>query len=195
MPSPIIPSHRVQFSVVGGTREHKVRWYTDAVPSADPSGFDFLIFGGGTVGGQTAVTAMFTLLRALWPASMNIAQGLLAHHVLGAYTPVGVFSNANVGTHAGSIAVAQQTTVTYRTSVGRQLLRQVYLETPEPYVGRIVIAASLPAGLQAWVADMLDKTPGHMGSWVKSRGDNFSQSYLSVVYDTNDRVRRDAGIA
>lgn len=193
-PTPIGVTHRIEIQIIGGSNLHKVRWYLNAIASSDADGFDFETPSiGGSVGMSVALALFFPLVRAVYSADMTLGNVLLQKYQTGAWLPVGSAPLGNVGTAAGSFKVAQQTTTVYNDIFFKKV-RNIFLETPNPYVGRIISAGALPAGLAALVADTLDKTAGHSGSWILSRGGSLLQNYIATTYDTNDKVRRAAGI-
>jgi len=196
MPGPtlITASHRIEIQITGGSNLHRKRWYVDAVASGDADGFDFSTPElGGSVGMSVALAAFFPLIRAIFSADMTLGNVILQEYFGGAYFPVGSAPLSNVGTAAGTFKVAQQTTIKWNDTAFKKV-NDVFLETPNPYVGRIISAGLLPAGLLAYTNDVLDPTSGHSGSWIRSRGNRAIRSFIAATYDSNDKVRRAAGI-
>lgn len=195
MPSPIIASHRLEFTVSGGTRPHKVRYFCDAVSSSDPDGFDFLIKGGGSVGMSAAITSLLAKLSPVWKTTQSIGNFILYQHLSGAYVPVAYDAASSPGSDTNPILVAAQLTLVMRGTSPRELIKHIILESPETYyVGRFTDYTLLPTAIKNYTADLLNTSAGHAGSWVRSRSGNFVSSFLAGTYCANKRIRRDAGV-
>jgi hypothetical protein len=194
MPSPIIASHRLECTVLGGTRPHRIRWFVDAFASGDTDGFDFNKHGGGSVGMSAAITAALPFLYPQFVSAMTVANFVLFEHLLGAFVPVGYDTSSHAGTFGSPFLVAQQTTLVFRGTSPRELIKHVLLESSGNYVGRTALPAGLTTPTQNYVLDLLDLSAGHLGSWVRSRSGNFASQFLAGTYCANKRLRRDAGL-
>jgi hypothetical protein len=193
-PNPILVNGRLEFIISGGTRPHKKHYFVQYVPSSDPDGFDFLALGigPGTIGMSTAAGQIFNLLRPLYAPAMTIGDITLQQYVSGAWVPIASDSHSNVGTNAGGITIAQQVTIVFKDDQNR-ILRDTLLETSYGYLGKFISTGTPPTALAAYATGMTDLTSGSPGYFVLTRSRHQILRFVSLVYDLNDRLKRDSG--
>jgi hypothetical protein len=194
-PTPITASDRINIAYTVNGLTHHLRFYTDvSVDSTDPTGYTVPGYpAGASAGASQAVADLIVKLKALFAADCSFDTFSIEQYVSGAWVVLATGSIGVTGTISGSSHPASEVTMTFYSAT-HKFIRVVLLETPDAPPIRQGYG-TLGANYKAFVDDMLVRTGGkHLGTWVKSRGDSFVQTFLAEVVALNRRVRRRRGL-
>jgi len=168
---------------------------------------------GADIAGVPTVTARDTVTDGVWTdraqgywdalkqvyaSEVTAPQAQFQHFVSGAWNPVDVAALTGAGAGTGSTSPANQLTMTLRdTSFDK--VRVVLLETIGGYLGKATTAVGLSGNLGNLSARY---TSSHAAAddpfnWQQSRGARYLalSPFVSIVFDTNNKMRRARGEA
>jgi len=198
-PNPITATHRVIFRYTVDGFQHKLQKYAEAIPSADPTGYDLIGQNGlGTVGFSNVADAIATVLAPFYNAAETTFNACELWVRSGTQF---FFVVSTIPTVVPTALVAQvkgyQYAINGKNSAGQNLNTFLY-ETPLVVPTKVSSFAALPAADKALVDFFYN--PG--GTAAADSAWNWSQArdiwkvdrWLSVVIDTNEFLRRKRGI-
>jgi len=199
-PTPLIAPYRIIFQYTVDFLIHKQTFYLDCTPSADASGFDTLARSGfSNVGVSTLMDSWFNLHKTFYDdADTTFDTWVLEIMVAGAWVFVasGVCAVAPTGT--GTYAKAGMEAWAGKDTANRPFPVYFY-EKFFPGFSKTNSVGALSGDNQT-ISNALFNTLGSAGgdspvAWRRSRGNLFSQRWLSLVTDSNQKLRRIRNIA
>lgn len=201
MATPLVATHRVNIAyAVPGARPHQLRMLCSAVPDAlDLSGYSVLGRAPGNIGFHLAMAYLMPLLKLVLTHDTSITDPVLEKYVSGAYVPVTTDASGGAGTPVTTAQVTNQTSISLRSTVGTERLRIQLMEpasTQSANLGRYEAVSTIPfADMKNWAGAFTDTASAVSAwQWVQNRGANYISSFIALVFDTNDRLRRDRGL-
>lgn len=198
-PTPITSPYLVRFLYTVDHLQHKANFYCDLVPSGDSSGYNTVPRGGfSAVGISVACDQFFDLLAPFYDDADTTFDGFTIWQRVGTtYDFLSSGSTSVAGSATGAYEKANALCV-----AGRDIQNQFlpfYI-----YEGRFGVAfkgnsaGSLGSSVRALAGgiyniddDALDEEPW---AWSHSRDQWFRKRWLSVVVDTNEKLRRERGL-
>jgi hypothetical protein len=194
-PTPITVSWRLTFKYTVRGFQHRAQHFLDVVTSADPSGYDAI--GRVTLGNQGVSSLegrFFTMIAPFYQASTCSFDGYLLEELVSGswvYRFSDVASVAPSGSTIAQLAFGYGMFGKYEDNTRDN--RYIY-EVPLTAPNRYTAFGSLAAADQALV-DYYFNVSGSPNSedawnWEMSRGSSRPQRWISVVIDTNEKLRR-----
>jgi len=198
-PTPITAPYRLTFAYTVALFEHKARFYCDAHPSGDPSGFDVGVRAGFTDPGVSTLGERFFLRMAPFynVASTSFNSWLLELRsgTVWVFASSGTITQAPTG--AGSVELANQVAITGKATDNTNYPRYVY-EGTFGTAAKFVAAGALNANARALANYYYDLDGADINTdawaWALTRGGAFAQRWLAWVVDTNEKLRRERRI-
>lgn len=164
-----------------------VKYSGTPVPGTEPT---LANKGGSTTAGLAAMLTFFTTLQPLFKTTVKF--GLVEFHTIDPTTGLDTFIWAGdinlAGTDTGTQQAMEQSVFTFKT-VGGTLYRLYLMETNENPNLKIY-----PPFTSAIDNDIVDYVTG-AASVIYGRGNFFPFAVISKVTKTNDKLRKQAGLA
>lgn len=200
MATPLIATHRIDVPYdVPGLPTHHMRLLCTAEPvdvSVDPTKWALIARSGSPVGFQAAMTYLMPLFLPLYDPTTSISNPVLEQFISGAYNPVATATGGGFGSAGATDVAAQQISITFRMTAPLERTRIQLMESAmNGYYGKFVSVATItPAPLKAFVGAFTD-TVGIDSpfQWLQGRGAPQILSFLSLLYDQNERLKRKRG--
>jgi len=197
--TPLIPSFRLTFPYIVDGFAHAFHYYLLASPSVDASGYNTVSRSGfANTGVSTLPARVWTYISPYWKAAdTTFGNAHLDRLTFGAWVPV--WTEANAITPAGSAAreFAAGLTV-FMKSTDNLKMPIVFYELPMGIPNKFISYASLDAVTKGIVDDYANHsgTAGVLSpyAWRVSRNATYTDRWLSVVTDTNEKLRRKRNI-
>jgi hypothetical protein len=194
-PTPITAPYRLTFQYTVDSLAHKARFYCDAHPSADPSGFDVSARGGSPAQGVSTLGNAFFLKAAPF---YNVATSSFDSWLLEVrsgttwlFATAGAITQAPTG--AGLVQIANALAITGRATDNSQYPRYIF-EGTFGSSDKFTALGALNANARALVNYYYnpDATASATAAyfWALTRGGAFAQRWLAFVIDTNEKLRR-----
>jgi len=192
MPTPISANGRLtlDYTITGEVHHFRVRVSINNLGGPSPYLFDQQL--GGTIQGDTATAQMDTLISPFWDPTVSFGQWLLEKYDSGAYIPLDSWVSTAVGSHAAGVVTAEQSTFTFK-DVDNQFMKFLMFE--QSFVPPARETSFTSGTLAAFVNDMINPAAGHLGSWVRGRGNEVPFRVVSLVTTLNRKLRRRRGVA
>ena len=199
MSTPLAATHRLDQTYVVDNQTHHMRLYCGVNPSADVTGFNMADrLGGGSIGVSQAINALLGLLGPFCDAA-HTAFGVSTLQILSgsAWLPIATYNSAVAPTGVAGYTPAAQLTLSMRDTAFHKV-RNLSLETEVTIPLKTNNPAGFGAPFTAWAQGFTQ--PQVIGSdlpwlWVRGRSDLYIGSFVSMVTDANDKLRRARGIA
>lgn len=191
-PTPNLNTHLLQVRYVIEGMTHKLQFHCDA---AESGGSFFLLdpLLGPSKLWTLWVTGMTDLLQAALPTGATAAGATLYERVEGTLVPVssGTWTCTPTG---GTRILANGMVATWRDSQNK-LMRLTLLETGFGGPLKYTTIGDIPAGgMHDFIEGMNDQSVEYLGRYWRSLNSNLSQSFISCISDTNEKLRRLRGL-
>lgn len=198
MSTPLTATYRVTFNYTVDGLHHKMRTYLGVAASGDVTGFNVVDrLAVGTLGLSVAMDALWTLFKPLYSAAhTTLDQAVLEQHVGIAWLPVATYQTAIVATGGALPTPAAQMTMSMRDTAFHKV-RNLTLESEVTIPLKTSIPAGFGAPFTAWANGFTQVQPFANSSpwlWVRGRSNLYLGSFVSMVTDANDKLRRARGI-
>lgn len=190
-PKPILANAKIQLSYVSSEPlTHKCNLNVDAAFT----GGNWLVTdaAGGTQNWTTCVDQFWALMKPLYSASAAFGLATLFTYSSGIYIPVATHTPVTaVGTGSASL-LANQLTLTARDDLyNLDRIQLMGTNTPQPFFE----VANLAGGtFGTIIADLENKTAGHVGNWYRSKDNQYINNMLNIVSTVNKKSRRRLGL-
>lgn len=191
-PTPISTAHVLVFKYLQRGLTHSSRYYVNATPSGDPSGYDLITIGAsvraladvvddwrgvfGPVCGDTTTAAGWFLYE------VGIGELILLSS--------GSYTFASVG---GAHEVAGQAFLTYRDTANK-LFKLEVLEGNYETPSRDTDPGNIGVAFGNLADSVLDLTAGGIGYWARSRADHDFRRFIAYTATLNRRLRKRRGM-
>lgn len=190
--TPISTSHVLVFRYAQRGLTHSSRYYVNATPSSDPSGFDLLEVGVGVRALADVITDWKTVFGPVCGDTTTGAGWSLYEVGIGELILVssGSYSFASVG---GGHEVAGQAFLTYRDTANK-LFKLEVLEGNYETPARSTSTADIGVAFGNLANSVLDLTAGGIGNWARSRGNHEFRRYIAYTATLNRKLRKRRGM-
>lgn len=190
-PTPIAATHQLDIHYSVPSLDHVMQLRCDAVSGV--GGYALNQWLGSPIAVQDAVDNLVLLLKVMWKATAAFDTWTLQEYDSGVYLPVAQGSIGVAGTSSGADAPAAQTTLIFRAaSFG--FMRVILLEAADTGILSHGGYGQLSGAFADLVDDLLDKTDGHAGAWLRSRGESPTNTFVSFTTAPNKKLRRKRGL-
>jgi len=198
-PNPVIPTHRIQMELVTEGFVHKIRSFLGLTASGDVTGYNTVARAGfSPVGVSVAIDAYWTVLAPIYN-SVNTAFGVthVQQFVGGSWIDLSIYNTVVAPTSSGGAAIAWGLVYSMKDTLNRRGPVEL-LETDTATALKRITRASLGTPLRN-ILDFYMGTgstiPNESGyCWRQSRSGVYFSTFLSVVSDTNEKMRRKRGL-
>lgn len=198
-PTPLTAPYRLTLQYTVGLLVHKARYYLRCVTSADPMGFDTVARPGFTnVGVSTIGARIWGAIAPFYdPAATTFDSEVLEANVAGAWVYVASQAAAVAPSGSGAYAPASMVTFSGKDTSNKNMPVFFY----EQFFGGFIKANSYGAlsANNKVIANRFFNAGGTAvnadpAAWRVSRGSFYSQRFLALVADSNEKLRRIRGI-
>lgn len=193
MSVPLLATHRLEFNYLVDGYPHKTRLYCDAVGGAPP--YDIALRNGvDTITAQEAVDSFCTVLAGILPsATASFGDAVLERNDAPVWTPIEFVTSGAAPASGAAYIPAEQVTVSLRDTANHPV-RVIVLEANVTVGKKSVNPGSTwdaeLTTLTQWLTSAVSGSTDEGYNWVMSRGAYFLSSFVSVVTDLNDKIRR-----
>jgi len=199
-PTPLVAPYRLtlQYTVAG--KRHIARYYLRCVSSADAWGFNTIPRSGYTAVGASTIGARVWGAIAVFydAANTTFDSELLEANVAGAWIYVASQAAASGPGGSGAYAPAGMVTFSAKDTAGKNMPVFFY-EMFFPGFIKVSSYAALSASNKVIADRFFNAGGGAVNAdpvaWRVSRGSFFSQRWIAMVTDSNQKLRRIRGIA
>jgi hypothetical protein len=193
MSTPLTAPYRVEIPITAQGASHKMHLYCAVAPSADATGYDVVdrLVGSG-LGLSTAVSALSSLLAPLYSsADASFGDAILQQYSAGSWLPIVTTPMTTQPSSGSSTAAGTQMTLSMRDSAFHKV-RHIALDAVIGGPQKFITPTGGPAVVDSWATAFV--VPSIFASsnpwlWVRSRGNLFIGSFVSIVIADNDAVR------
>lgn len=199
-PTALTAPYRLTFRYTVGGLVHKTHYYLRCVASGDPMGFDTIARPGfANAGVSTLDFGIWTNQKTFYnPAESTFNDMVLEANVGGAWVYVAAQVATVVPTGSGTYAPAGMETWSGKDTANKNFPVYWY-EKPFPGFVKVSSYAAMSAANKA-IANAYFNAGGTAVSadpaaWRVSRGSFYSQRFLALITDSNQKLRRIRGIA
>lgn len=193
--TPLASTDRLQFRYTVKGLTHKARYYVFKVASADPSGFDAVARAGfANVGISTLVDPFFNAIVDFFDAANCTFDGMDFQQHLGTlWVTTFTASPTTVPTGVGTPKVAMMKTLSGKSADFMNFPVFIY-ETDEVAIDKNSGYAGFSARNKRLVDYFFNVGGAAVATsawnWRRSRSTAHTQSWLSMINDSNEKLRR-----
>lgn len=199
-PTPITAPFRLGFLYTVDNLQHRCNFYLNTTASGDPTGKNTVARPGFVgVGLSAAISRFFTRMAPFYdPADTTFNGALLEANTAGGWLFTAFGATTVVPTGGGAYQKAQGLCYSGKDLNNRNLPTYLY-EVTSTEILKVSSFTALSAASQA-MTDSLFNVSGAADAndpvaWRFSRGLFYSQRWLALVADSNQKLRRIRGIA
>jgi hypothetical protein len=199
-PTPLVDGWRVTFKYTVDLMQHRCQMYCDTVVSGDSTGYDLVARGGfSNPGFSTIGNAFFNAIVDFYNAANCSFDSAILEEFL---SPVGWVVRATTvpsvsPTGAGTPKQAMMKAIPGKAGDNTNLPWYIY-ETDEISISKLTGYSGLSSRNKRLVDYMWNSggvaTDPMAFAWRLSRGGSYPQRWLSMVNDSNEKLRRLRGL-